>query len=332
MKPHPPLKLEEFQHAQDNILGAAVRTPLVQLNVDLANTEIYLKLENLQPIGSFKLRGAINAMRSADPEMLEAGVWTASMGNMAQGVAWGAREMGIKATVVVPEDASRSKLAAMEELGASIRKIPRDAWFDLILYTHNYPGMAGLFIHPASNRHVMAGQGTIGLEILEDLPDVNAVVTPFGGGGLTAGVASAIQLLKPTTRRYACELNTGAPLAPSLAAGQPVTITAELAPRYASGFSGAPSVAEEMWPILSSVVDNSLLMSVNELATTIKLLVERNHIVAEGAGAAAVATALAGRAGTGKIACVVSGGHIDLDELNQILSSVTNDSPKNNIK
>jgi threonine dehydratase len=321
MKPHTPLTLEELQDAQDNIRGAVVRTPLVQLNVDVADTEIYLKLENLQPIGSFKLRGAINAIRNTDSKKLEAGVWTASMGNMAQGVAWAAREIGIKATVVVPDDATRSKLAAMEELGASIRKIPRDAWFDLILYSHDYPGMTGLFIHPASNRYVMAGQGTIGLEILEDLPDVNAVITPFGGGGLTAGVASAIQLLKPTTRRYACELETGAPLAPSLAAGEPLTITAEPAPRYASGFSGAPSVTEEMWTILSSVVDDSLLMSVHELATTIRLLVERNHIVAEGAGAAAVATALAGRAGTGKIACVVSGGHIDLDELNQILSS-----------
>ena len=320
MKPHAPLTLEELHHAQDNIRGAVVRTPLVQLNVDLSDTEIYLKLENLQPIGSFKLRGAINAIRNTDSKKLEAGVWTASMGNMAQGVAWAAREIGIKATVVVPDDATRSKLAAMEELGASIRKIPRDAWFDLILYSHDYPGMTGLFIHPASNRYVMAGQGTIGLEILEDLPDVNAVITPFGGGGLTAGVASAIQLLKPTTRRYACELETGAPLAPSLAAGEPLTITAEPAPRYASGFSGAPSVTEEMWTILSSVVDDSLLMSVHELATTIRLLVERNHIVAEGAGAAAVATALAGRAGTGKIACVVSGGHIDLDELNQILS------------
>jgi len=321
MKPHTPLTLEELQDAQDNIRGAVVRTPLVQLNVDVADTEIYLKLENLQPIGSFKLRGAINAIRNTDSKKLEAGVWTASMGNMAQGVAWAAREIGIKATVVVPDDATKSKLAAMEELGASIRKIPRDAWFDLILYSHDYPGMTGLFIHPASNRYVMAGQGTIGLEILEDLPDVNAVITPFGGGGLTAGVASAIQLLKPTTRRYACELETGAPLAPSLAAGKPLTITAEPAPRYASGFSGAPSVTEEMWSILSSVVDDSLLMSVHELATTIRLLVERNHIVAEGAGAAAVATALAGRAGTGKIACVVSGGHIDLDELNQILSS-----------
>ncbi len=320
MKPHAPLTLEELQHAQDNIRGAVARTPLVQLNVDLADTEIYLKLENLQPIGSFKLRGAINAIRNTDSKKLEAGVWTASMGNMAQGVAWAAREIGIKATVVVPIDAARSKLAAMEELGASIRKIPRDAWFDLILYSHDYPGMVGLFIHPASNRYVMAGQGTIGLEILEDLPDVNAVITPFGGGGLTAGVASAIQLIKPSARRYACELNTGAPLAPSLAAGEPVTITTKPVPRYASGFSGAPSVAEEMWPILSSVVDDSLLMSVHELATTIRLLVERNHIVAEGAGAAAVATALAGLAGTGKIACVVSGGHIDLDELNQILS------------
>ena len=328
MNPHAPLTLEEFQHAQNKIRGAAVRTPLVQLNVDLADTKIYLKLENLQPIGSFKLRGAINAMRSTDPERLKAGVWTASMGNMAQGVAWAAREMGIKATVVVPDDAARSKLAAMEELGASIRTIPRDAWFDLILHSHDYPGMVGLFIHPASNRDVMAGQGTIGLEILEDLPDVNAVITPFGGGGLTAGVASAIQLLKPSTRRYACELDTGAPLAPSLAAGEPVTVTPKPAPRYASGFSGAPSVADEMWPILSSVVDGSLLMSVNELATTIKLLVERNHIVAEGAGAAAVATALAGRAGTGKIACVVSGGHIDLDELNQILSPFDLTSPQ----
>ena len=332
MKPHAPLTLEEFQHAQNNILGATVRTPLLQLNVDLADIEIYLKLENLQPIGSFKLRGAINAMRSADSKKLEAGVWTASMGNMAQGVAWGARQMGIKATVVVPENASRSKLAAMEELGASIQQIPRDAWFDLILYSHDYPGMSGLFIHPASNRYVMAGQGTIGLEILEDLPDVDAVVTPFGGGGLTGGVASAIQLLKPSTRRYACELDTGAPLAPSLAAGKPVTITPKVAPPYASGFSGAPSIAEEMWPILSDTVDDSLLMSVDELATTIKLLVERNHIVAEGAGAAAVATALAGRAGTGKIACVVSGGHIDLNELNQILSPVTNNLSKNTIK
>jgi len=319
MKPHAPITLEEVYEAQSRIKGAAIRTPLVRLNVDDPDREIYLKLENLQPIGSFKLRGAVNAMRAAEPEALEAGVWTASTGNMAQGVAWGARELGIKCTVVVPDNAPASKLDAILEMGAEIIKIPRADWFDLILYTHEYPGMEGLFVHPASNREVMAGQGTIGVEIVEDLPDVDAVITPFGGGGLTAGVASAVRALKPETRLYACELETGAPLAPSLAAGEPVTIEPRPAPSFAEGFSGAPSVGADMWPILSSVVDGSLVMSVADLVSTIKLLVERNHIVAEGAGAAPVACALAGDAGEGKIACVVSGGHIDSDQLAAIL-------------
>jgi len=179
--------------------------------------------------------------------------------------------------------------------------------------------MSGLFIHPASDRHVMAGQGTIGLEIVEDLPDVDAVITPFGAGGLTAGVASAVRALRPETRLYACELETGAPLAPSLKAGEPVTIETRPAPGFATGFSGAPTVAAEMWPILSQVIDDSLVMSVADLISAIRLLVERNHVVAEGAGAAAVASALAGGAGEGKIACVVSGGHIDRDQLIDVL-------------
>jgi threonine dehydratase len=238
---------------------------------------------------------------------------------MAQGVAWGAREMGLKCTVVVPDNAPASKLAAIGELGAGIIKIPRDDWFNLILYTHEHPGMEGLFIHPASNREVMAGQGTIGVEIVEDLPDVDAVITPMGGGGLTAGVASTVRALKPDARLYACELETGAPLAPSLAAGEPVTIKPRPAPGFAEGFSGAPSVGPDMWPILSSVVDGSLVMSVADLVSTIKLLVERNHIVAEGAGAAPVASALAGDADDGKFVCVLSGGHIDSDVLAAIL-------------
>ena len=180
--------------------------------------------------------------------------------------------------------------------------------------------MEGLFIHSASNREVMAGQGTIGVEIVEDMPDVDAVITPFGGGGLTAGVASAVRAFKPATRLYASELETGAPFASSLAAGEPVTIKPRPAPGFAEGFSGAPSVAADMWPILSSVVDGSLIMSVADLVSTIKLLVERNHIVTEGAGAAPVASALSGGAGEGKIACVVSGGHIDSHVLAAILN------------
>lgn len=319
MKPHAPITLEEIHQAQKRIIDAAIRTPLVRLNVDDPNREIYLKLENLQPIGSFKLRGAVNAMRAADPDTLKAGVWTASAGNMAQGVAWGARSLGIECTVVVPDNAATAKLNAITELGAGIIKIPPADWFDLVLRSHNYPGMSGLFIHPASDRHVMAGQGTIGLEIVEDLPDVDAVITPFGAGGLTAGVASAVRALRPETRLYACELETGAPLAPSLKAGKPVTIETRPAPGFATGFSGAPTVAAEMWPILSQVIDDSLVMSVADLISAIRLLVERNHVVAEGAGAAAVASALAGGAGEGKIACVVSGGHIDRDQLIDVL-------------
>ena len=319
MKPHAPITLEEIHQAQKRIIDAAIRTPLVRLNVDDPNREIYLKLENLQPIGSFKLRGAVNAMRAADPDTLKAGVWTASAGNMAQGVAWGARSLGIACTVVVPDNAAKTKLNAITELGAGIIKIPPADWFDLVLRSHDYPGMSGLFIHPASDRHVMAGQGTIGLEIVEDLPDVDAVITPFGAGGLTAGVASAVRALRPETRLYACELETGAPLAPSLKAGKPVTIETRPAPGFATGFSGAPTVAAEMWPILSQVIDDSLVMSVADLISAIRLLVERNHVVAEGAGAAAVASALAGGAGEGKIACVVSGGHIDRDQLIDVL-------------
>ena len=319
MKGHEPFSIEEIHAARDRIADAAIRTPLVRLNVDDAPAEIYLKLETLQPIGSFKLRGAVNAMRSAAPEELGKGVWTASTGNMAQGVAWSAREMGVKCTVVVPDNSSMSKLNAIRGLGAGIKEMPRVEWFDLILSDDPQEAMEGLYISPFNNRAVIAGQGTIGVEIVEDLPDVDAVITPFGGGGLTAGVASAIRILKPDTRLYACELETGAPLAPSLAAGKPVTIEPRPAPSFAQGFSGAPSVAAQMWPLLSGLLDGSLLMSVADLVATIKLLVESNHIVAEGAGAAPVATALAGKAGAGKIACVVSGGHIDSDELAAIL-------------
>ncbi|MCH8207399.1 MAG: pyridoxal-phosphate dependent enzyme [Chloroflexi bacterium] len=319
MKGHEPFSIEEIHAARDRIAGAAIRTPLVRLNVDDAPAEIYLKLETLQPIGSFKLRGAVNAMRSAAPGELGKGVWTASTGNMAQGVAWSAREMGVKCTVVVPDNSSASKLNAIRGLGAGIREMPRVDWFDLILSDSPQEAMEGLYISPFNNRAVIAGQGTIGVEIVEDLPDVDAVITPFGGGGLTAGVASAVRILKPDTRVYACELETGAPLAPSLAAGRPVTIEPRPAPSFAQGFSGAPSVAAAMWPLLSGLLDGSLLMSVADLVATIKLLVESNHIVAEGAGAAPVATALAGKAGAGKIACVVSGGHIDSDELAAIL-------------
>ena len=293
-----------------------MRTPLVRLNVDDAPAEIYLKLENLQPIGSFKLRGAGNAMAVASPEQLAAGVYTASAGNMAQGVAWNARRLGIRCSVVVPDHAPEAKLSAIRRLGAEVVAVPFDRWWQT-LGDRSYPGMPGLFISPFDDPAVMAGNGTIGLEVLEDLPDVDAVVIPYGGGGLSAGIASAIRALKSDTRIYAAEVSTGAPLAASLAAGEPREVT--YTPSFVDGIGGK-SVFAAMWARVSPLLDGALVSEPSEIAAALRLLVERNHVVAEGAGAAPVAAAVHGRAGAGTIVCIVSGGNIDSRKLATILS------------
>jgi threonine dehydratase len=310
-----PIPLEEIRAARARIAGAAIRTPLVRLPVDDAPAEIFLKLENLQPVGSFKIRGASNAIALASRATLERGVWTASAGNMAQGVAWQARRLGLQCTVLVPDHAPETKLAALDRLGAKVRKLPFADWFE-ILRSHEFPGMDGLFIHPVSDPAVMAGNGTIGLEILEDLPEVDAVLVPYGGGGLSCGIASALVALKPGTRVFACEVETAAPLAPSLAAGEPRTVT------YTASFVdgiGSPFVLPDMWPLVRRLLAGSIVMSLAAVADAVRLMVERQHVVAEGAGAAPVAAALSGRAGTGRVVCVVSGGNLDPARLATIL-------------
>ena len=307
--------LDEIRAARERISSSAIRTPLIRLNVEDAPAEIFLKLENLQPIGSFKLRGAGNAMMKAPPELLSKGVYTASAGNMAQGVAWNARRLSIPCTVVVPDHAPQTKLDAIKRLGAEIVKVPFDDWWQ-VLVTHRFAGMDGLFIHPVSDPAVMAGNGTIGLEILEDLPEVDAVVIPFGGGGLSAGIASAVRALKPDTRLLAAEVETAAPLAASLAAGEPRTV--EYIPSFVDGIGGK-GVLAEMWPLSSALLDGSLLVSLNQVVEAVRLLAERNRVIAEGAGAAPVAAALAGQAGNGNVVCVVSGGNIDGRKLAAIL-------------
>jgi threonine dehydratase len=310
-----PIPLGEIRAARERIAGTVVRTPLLRLNVDNAPAEIYLKLENLQPIGSFKLRGAGNAIAVADREQLSHGVWTASAGNMAQGVAWHARALGLACTVVVPDTDPATKLAAIERLGAKIIKVSHGDWLQVFL-TRSYDGMEGLFVHAFSDPAVMAGNGTIGLEILEDLPDVDAIVIPYGGGGLSCGIASAIRALKPEVKVYACEVDTAAPLAASLTAGEPVQVA--YTPSFVDGI-GAPMVFPTMWQLARSLLDGSVVVSVEDVAGAVRLLAERNHVVAEGAGAAPMAAAMAGKAGIGKIVCVVSGGNIDLDKLTAIL-------------
>ncbi len=307
--------IEEIRAARERIADAVLRIPLVKLNFEDAPCEIYLKLENLQPIGSFKLRGAGNAMLSAPREALEQGVWTASAGNMAQGVAWYARRLGVKCTVVAPDHAPETKLAAIKRLGADVVKTPFDSWFR-ILSTHEFPGMSGLFVHPVSDPAVMAGNGTIGLEIVEDLPEVDAVIIPYGGGGLSGGVGSAIRALKPDTKLYAVETSTAAPVAASFAAGSPQEFS--YIPSFVDGMGG-PRVLPDMWPLISNLLVGSIVVELEQVAAAIRLLAERHRVIAEGAGAAPVAAALTGTAGTGKVVCIVSGGNLDTAKLITIL-------------
>src|SRR6266566_2464255 len=229
-----PITIDDIRAARDRIASTITRTPLIRLNVD-APAEIYLKLENLQPIGSFKIRGATNAIRLLSPDALARGVYTASAGNMAQGVAWGARVSSVPCTVVMPDSAPRTKRDAVARLGAQIVTVPYDEWWKT-LADHGRPGMSGTFIHPVADRAVMAGNGTIGLEIIEDLPDVDAVLVPFGGGGLVTGIATAIRALAPNARVFGCEVETATPLRAALAAKKPVIV--QRTPSFVDGIGG----------------------------------------------------------------------------------------------
>jgi threonine dehydratase len=307
--------LAEIRDARVRMGGIALRAPLVQLDLESAPAEVWLKLENLQPIGSFKIRGAANALANLTAAELARGVVTASAGNMAQGVAWCARTFGIPCTVIAPETAPRAKLAAIERLGARIILAPFERWWQTF-QDRTYPGIDATFIHAFDDPRVMAGNGTIGLEILADLPDADAVVIPWGGGGLASGIGAAIRALAPGCRIYAAEAESGAPLAAALATGKPQTV--DYRPTFVDGISSR-SVFPDMLARAQAVLDGALVSTIEEIAAAVCVLAARAHIVAEGAGAAGVAAALAGRAGPGKVVCIVSGGNIDLDRFTAIL-------------
>lgn len=313
MRPVDPPDLSDIRAARVRIAGLAVRTP--QIPLEVPGTEVHLKLENLQPIGSFKLRGAANAMLSVDRSVLERGVVTASAGNMAQGVAWVARRLEIPCRVIVPESAPRTKLDAVSRMGAEIIKVPFETWWEAIR-NHGHPGAEGFFIHPVSDPSVIAGNGTIGLEILEDLPEVDTVLVPYGGGGLSSGIAIAMRALKPEIRIIACEVETAAPLAASLEAGSPQTVNHR--PSFVDGIGGK-SVLDEMWPMVRELLDGSIVVTLDEVASALRILIERGRVIAEGAGAVPVAAVLAGKAGGGKTVCVVSGGNIDIHKLVEVI-------------
>lgn len=311
-----PIPLKLIEEARERIKGRVLRTPLVRLNVDDAPADIFLKLENLQPTGSFKVRGASNAIALAGPDARKRGVYTCSAGNMAQALAWQARQNKIPCTVIVPDNAPETKLEAIKRFGAKIIQASFDDVWKVVV-THRYPPLDGsLFIHPFADVRMMAGNGTAGLEVLEDLPEVDSVVIPFGGGGLSVGIASAIHAKKPRTRVYAVEPETAAPLSASFAANSAREI--DRVPSFVDGIGGK-SVLPEMWE-RARILLLPLVVSLSEIAAAIKLLIERNRVVAEGAGAASVAAALTGKAGSGKIVSIVSGGNIDSSKLAKILA------------
>jgi threonine dehydratase len=310
-----PPSLADLRAARERIAGSAVRTPLLRVHAPEFAGELWVKLECLQPIGSFKIRGATNAMRLAPRATLERGVHTASAGNMAQGVAWCARELGVACHVVVPDHAPATKLAAIERLGAKIVREPFERWWR-ILEEHHYEGLDGLFLHPVSDAGVIAGNGTIALEILEELADVDTLLVPFGGGGLSAGIAAGVRALAPRTKVFACEVETAAPFAAALAAGAPQA--SPYTPSFVDGIGGR-GVLAEMWPLASRLLDGSLVVTLAEIAGAIRLLAERQRVIAEGAGAASVAAALCGRAPGRRVVCIVSGGNIDPAKLATIL-------------
>jgi threonine dehydratase len=313
------IPLVEIERARRVIDGVAVRTPLIRLDVD-ADAEIHLKLETLQPVNSFKIRGAGNAVLQATDDELRDGVLTASAGNMAQGIALAARLRGVPATIVVPDHAPAAKLDAIARLGGHVIKVPYDEWWQ-VLVNGSYEGAPGFFVHPVADDRVMAGNGTIGLELLEQLSDFDAVIVPYGGGGLLTGVASAVKATRPEVKFYAAEPETAAPVAASLAAGEPTAV--EYVPSFVDG-SGSRELIPKVWAHAVELLEDGFAIPLADVEAAVRTLATRTRVIAEGAGALSVAAALTGRVPNArKVVCIVSGGNIDLEVLTNILQKET---------
>src|SRR5215471_15746205 len=304
-----------IEDARKHVYEAAIRTPLVRLNYE-GPAEVYLKLECLQPIGAFKIRGAYNAVRLLPEEQRRRGVWTVSAGNAAQGVALAARKVGVPCKVLVMDTAPLAKLDNVRRLGGEIVQATYDQCWKA-LSDRSHPAMTGTFVHPFEDDEFIAGNASAGLEILEDLPDVESVVAGFGGGGLSCGIASAIKARRPEVKIFGAEPETAAPLARSFAMGSAQTFP-EWKYSWVDG-CGGQSVFPRMWALASHLLAGSVVSSLGEIARAMKLVAERNHVVAEGAGACAVAAALSGKCGRGKVVAVVSGGNIDLGRFCQLV-------------
>ena len=317
LQPVRPVQLSEIQEARKRIAKTIVRTPLIRLNLGPDFPDVRLKLENLQPINAYKLRGAANAVALLSDSERKRAVWTISAGNAGQGVAYAARTAGVPCTVVAVETAPQSKLERMKALGAKIIPVPYDvAW--KALDERSFPGAEGTFIHPFDDDDFIAGHGTMGLEILEDAPDTTAVIASIGGGGLITGVASAIKALKPEVKVFGVEPETAAPAALSFEKGSP-----QIFPNWKASFvdgAGGQSMFPRMWERMKPVVDGYLVVTLEQTKNAMRLLAEKARIISEGAGALPVAAALTGKAGKGPVVAIISGGNIDLQKFCELIS------------
>src|SRR6266702_950532 len=317
LEPVRPIELSEIRAARERIANTIVRTPLIRLELGREFPEIRLKLENLQPINAYKLRGAANAVALLSEEERKRGVWTISAGNAGQGVAYAAREAGVPCTVVVVETAPKSKLERMRALGAKLFPVSYDvAWNTL--EERSFPGAEGTFIHPFDDDNFIAGHGTMGIEILEDVPDTAAVIASIGGGGLITGIGTAIKALKPNAKVFGVEPETAAPAALSFEKGSPQVFENWKA-SFVDG-AGGQSVFPRMWERMKPVVDGCLVVSLDETKKAMRLMAEKARVIAEGAGALPVAAALTGKAGKGPIVAIISGGNIDIGRFCELIS------------
>src|SRR5438045_756349 len=317
LEPVRPIELREIEEARDRIAGTIVRTPLIRLELGADSPDIRLKLENLQPINAYKLRGAANAVAMLSEAERSKGVWTISAGNAGQGVAYAARKAGVPCSVVVIGTAPASKVERMRALGAKLIPAPFDvAWY--AMEDRAFPGIDGTFVHPFDDQNFVTGNATIGLEILEDAPDVVAVIAAIGGGGLLTGLGSAVKALKPDVKVWGAEPETAAPGALSFAKQSPQTFT-EWKQSFVDG-AGGKSIFPRMWHRMRPVADGSVDVSLEETRRAMRILAEKTSMIAEGAGAVSVAAATSWKAGKGPIVAVVSGGNVDLDKFYELIS------------
>ena len=319
LEPVRPIELAEIRAARERIAGTIVRTPLVRLELGSGYPDIRLKLENLQPISAYKLRGAANALALLPDHERRRGVWTISAGNAGQGVAYAARRAGVRCTVVVIDTAPAAKIERMKALGATLVPVPYAvAW--RAMEERAFPGIEGIFVHPFDDHNFIAGHATMGLEILEDAPDVAAVIASIGGGGLITGIGSAVRALRPEIRVWGAEPETAAPAARSFELGSAQAFP-EWKPTFVDG-AGGQSVFPRMWQRMQPVVDGSIVVTLDQTKRAMRLLAEKVRVIAEGAGALPLAAALTGAAGAGPIVAVVSGGNVDLEKFFDLVTSV----------